>query len=236
MFSFSFSVWLTYRPRGRCKVGNQCRRMLLWFCFPSFNCQPRFSSVANLDFKSSFQGRTTHLILSSFCFTSLFNLFHHFHKLCIFHNAKKRGNWKTSAPAWRPWTIFRLPTTIYWLFVFHLRHNRTLPHTSRKSSTKSTTQHGIASSAETSDLTWLTRRATSSISTWDRWPFSCSRAVNSLIAHPHTFNTQKQHTFGWSVKYHQILFCCLHNFFNRFTFLSSDFPDFLALDLTNNER
>lgn len=98
---------------------------------------------------------------------------------------------------------------------FHIR--RTLPHTSRRSSTKSTTRHGIALWAATLDRTWPTRRVTSSTSTWDRSPFCCSRAANLLApATPskqktvNTFNTQlsNTHTLAGATKIHQILFCC----------------------------
>lgn len=54
---------------------------------------------------------------------------------------------------------------------------RTSRRSSRKSSTRSTTRRGTASWGATSARTWRTRRATSSTSTWARWPSCCSRAA-----------------------------------------------------------
>lgn len=54
---------------------------------------------------------------------------------------------------------------------------RTLRHSSRRSSIRSTTRRGIASWGVTSGRTWRTRLATSSTSTWAKWPSCCSRAA-----------------------------------------------------------
>ena len=57
---------------------------------------------------------------------------------------------------------------------------RTLPRTSRRSSTKSTTPRGIALWAGISAPTLPTRPGTLSTFTWGRWPFCCSRVDRCL--------------------------------------------------------
>ncbi|KAF4085888.1 hypothetical protein AMELA_G00100070 [Ameiurus melas] len=59
---------------------------------------------------------------------------------------------------------------------------RTSQHTSKRSLTRSTTQHGTASWEETLAATSLTRRSTSSTSTWARWRSSCSNPAEGLVA------------------------------------------------------
>lgn len=54
---------------------------------------------------------------------------------------------------------------------------RTSQLSSRRSLTRSTTRRGTASWDATLARTWRMRRATSSTSTWAKWPSCCSRAA-----------------------------------------------------------
>lgn len=64
------------------------------------------------------------------------------------------------------------------VLIFFFIYSRISLHSSKKSSTRSTTRRGIASWAATSARTWRMRPATSSTSTWGRWPSCCSRAAS----------------------------------------------------------
>lgn len=83
---------------------------------------------------------------------------------------------------------------INFLFYFLSLLRRILPRTSRKSSTKSTTPPGIASSAGTLAHMSRTKRATLSTSIWDRSPSFYLRAVKlpaALAAKPATEQQSK---------------------------------------------
>merc|ERR1712025_1377723 len=73
------------------------------------------------------------------------------------------------------------------LSTVRLRHwknttlRRTSLLTSRRNSTKSTTQPGIASADETSDHTLPMKRSTSSTSIWDKWLCYCSNPDKFLF-------------------------------------------------------
>jgi hypothetical protein len=79
-----------------------------------------------------------------------------------------------------------------------IMHCRTLPRTSRRNSTKSTTRHGTASWDETSAHTSHTRRSTSSTSTSARLQFSSSSQVENFPLGPaplRSLSQQRTHIF-----------------------------------------